>query len=194
MQSAQQAMNTYSNLAYAQPERYARPGTYAPPRVEPQRRRVHEPAVQPSEETQARVNARAQARTRAREATRVRVPGFAILGGLVVLMMAVFVLTSIIQLNSVNAEIVSLEGQMTTLRADAARLRIEHENAFALVEVERFAREELGMVEPVPGQVVLIQANARDTAEILFVEYEQRTGFFQHIADLFASLREYFPF
>ena len=161
-----------------------------------ERERTHVVAP-PSEQTRERVNTR----TKAREAKRQSVSKFAVLGGMVVGVLLLMIVLSHMQLAMISHEMVELERQMGDLREETVHLRIAHENAFGRVEVERFARDELGMVEAARGQMVFIGSSlAGDVAEIIRVEevaIESRS-FLDHAAGLFtylrAALEAYLPF
>jgi len=102
------------------------------------------------------------------------------------------IVLSHMQLAMISSEMVDLERQMSRLRTENIELQMAHEAAFGLVEVERFAREELGMVDATRGQVVFIGSGITgDTAEVLRVNETSSTyGLFEHITGLFGVLRE----
>jgi len=153
------------------------------------RRGTHEVMTPPGEETKKRVKARAKARARARQGISV----FAVFGFIAVLTMLTMVILSHMQLAVISAEIAQLEGQIGTLQEESARLQVAYGHAFSQVEIERFAREELGMMEALRGQV-LSPGTRGDTAEILVLETAGEQGLLGRLAGFFSSLMEYLPF
>jgi len=157
------------------------------PREAPQRRE-REVAAPPTERTRERVNTR----TKAREARRQGVSVFGVLGCMLAGALLLLIVLSHMQLAVVSSEMASSERQMTLLRVEGVELQSAHDHAFGQVEVERFAREELGMVDAARGQVIFIGSGITgDTAEVLRAE-ETGTGYglLEHIAGLFGGLRE----
>lgn len=146
---------------------------------------------QPREATRTRKRTRAKAKRRARQG----VSKFAVLGCLTVGILLLFVVSFHMQLTMLSAEMVQLERQMVSLQEEAAHLAFAHENAFHPVEIERFAREELGMVDAAPGQIINIGSTVSgDVAEVLWAEEAVSTNFFQRVSSRFESLREYLAF
>jgi len=92
----------------------------------------------------------------------------------------------------ISHEMVALEGQMAGLREESAQLQVAYTSAFNRADVERFAREQLGMVDATAGQVFHLGAVLGDTAEILEVTDERDYGILSHLAGLLGSLQEYF--
>ncbi|MCL2827808.1 MAG: hypothetical protein FWD99_03635 [Oscillospiraceae bacterium] len=154
----------------------------------PQEERVPERAAPPSEK------ARVRTRTRAKTAQRQSVSKFAILGSVVVAALLLLVVLSHLQLAMISHEMVGLEGQLAGLREESVQLQIAYASAFNQTDVERFAREQLGMVDASPGQVFHLGAVLGDTAEILEIVDERDHGILSHLAGLFGSLKEYFSF
>jgi len=161
------------------------------PDDEPQHRGRPRPASDPSPE---RVGGRAAAREKAenRETRRQTVPVFGILGCLVAGALFLMIVLSHLQLAMLSSEMVQMERQMTNLRIEAVDLQVAHGIAFSATEIERFAREELGMVDATRGQVVFIGSSmAGDVAEIIRVDEPQSFyGFPSHVASLFGILQD----
>jgi len=156
---------------------------------EPRRRErpPREVTAPPTERTKEKVNTR----TRAREASRQSISLFGVLGCMVVLALLLLMVLSHMQLALISSEMAQLEGQVSALQERSAYLQSAHESAFGLMEVERFAREELGMVDAVRGQMVFIGSGAMgDTAEVIRVEEEPYYGLIEHMSGLFGILRE----
>ena len=134
------------------------------------------------------VRAREQARKRT---GRQSISGFAIFGGAVVCIMLLLVVLSHMQLAMISTEMGRLDRQASSLRAQAYELQLVHEVVFSQEAVEAFARDELGMVDAAPGQVVIVGSNSNDVAEVLYTPETRETGIFTHLVGL---LREYLPF
>jgi len=117
---------------------------------------------------------------------------FGIFGCLLAGMLLLLVVLSHMQLAMLSSEIVQTERQMTNLRVEAVELLAVHEAVFSRDEVERFAREELGMAEATRGQVVFIGSSVSgDVAEVLRAEEPQSFyGMVDHVAGLFGILQE----
>jgi len=157
--------------------------------AEPKRRErpPREVTAPPTEETREKV----ATRTRTREAKRQSVSVFGVLGCMVVMGLLLMIVLSHMQLALISSEMAQLEGQISSLRERGGYLQSAHESAFGLLEVERFAREELGMVDAVRGQMVFIGSGAMgDTAEVLRVEEESYYGLIEHMSGLIGILRE----
>ncbi|MCL2568742.1 MAG: hypothetical protein FWE12_04815 [Oscillospiraceae bacterium] len=158
---------------------------------EPRRGERPRPAPDPSPE---RVGGRVAARVKeeARANRRQTVPVFGIFGCLLAGMLLLLVVLSHMQLAMLSSEIVQTERQMTNLRVEAVELLAVHEAVFSRDEVERFAREELGMAEATRGQVVFIGSSVSgDVAEVLRAEEPQSFyGMVDHVAGLFGILQE----
>jgi len=144
------------------------------------------PATAPQSERR-----RVSAKKAARRAARHRVPVFGILGAMVVGTLLLMIVLSHMQLSVISSEMAQLERQMSALRSESAYLQLAHEEAFSQAEVERFAREELGMVDITRGQMVFIGSGiSGDVAEILRVDETPSYGLIAHVAGLFETLRE----
>jgi len=146
---------------------------------------------QPGEAARTKTRTRTKAKRRAKQG----VSKFAVLGCLTVGILMLFVVSFHMQLTMLSAEMVQLERQMAGLRDDAVYLTAVHEHAFHPAEIERFARDELGMVDATPSQMVNIgSAVTGDVAEVLWAEETVSMGFFQRMSGTFESLWEYLAF
>jgi len=122
------------------------------------------------------------------------ITGFAVVGYLFISMLLLLVVLSHLQLAVLSSEIQQFENQVHTLTEESFRLQAAHDLAFHTSTVERFAREELGMVNAVSGQMVFVESNSVDTARVVAVAQESDSGgqgFFGH---LFGLLQAYMPF
>ena len=145
-----------------------------------------EPLRQPQVERRSAVKARPKRRKKGQSMT-----GFAVVGALVISMLLLLVVLSHIQLTVVSSEAMQLERQLGVLTEESMRLQAAHEIAFHTSEVERFAREELGMVDAVRGQIVFLGSNSMDSAQVVTVPQSESQGMLRH---LFGLLKAYIPF
>lgn len=163
----------YGSLAYdlADPFAAYNAGTaapefpYDPPMEAPAR-----PAPRTVPRTDRRAKRRAQAEAFARaeaENNKQAIAPFAILGVLCVAVLIVFTMMARIQLNAVADEAVALRNQLSELKVEQNRLRIDYESAFNLTEVEEYAIRHLGMQQPRRDQIYYIDSAAPDRSEIL---------------------------
>jgi len=136
-------------------------------------------------ETHAKTLAKAQAKERAREQQKTKtraktkpvvgavekiVPGisvFAVLGTAFVAVLMVFVVLAQINYNETAAESVRLNALISELSARHRALELSFESAVDIKEVERYARDELGMARPEASQVIIINTTPRDTAMVI---------------------------
>ena len=121
-----------------------------------------------------------------------KVPGisvFAVLGALFVAVLMVFVVLAQINFNEAAGETVRLNQHINELTEKHKALELAFERAVDIKEVERFARDELGMSRPDAGQVIIINATPRDNA-IILTNNDERNG--QGFVDFIRSLTNYF--
>jgi len=165
---------------------------------EPRRRERPEEALPPpGEEVRRQGGAKTRARTQAQPQAQVHAVGrrqtvstFGVFGCLVVGALLLLIVLSHMQLAVISSEMAQLEGRISTLREDGLYLQGVHENAFSAAAVERFAREELGMVEAVQGQMVFIGGVITgDVAEVLRMEEAVDYGLLDHVAGFVGTLR-----
>ncbi len=108
-----------------------------------------------------------------------------------VLIAATLVVLSLLvrsELSETSDRVAVMQERMVQLQEEERRLLIEYEYSLNLVEVERYAREELGMSEPAESQVLYIESGARDSSEVVEPEDVEGDGIFA----MFASFVEYF--
>lgn len=126
------------------------------------------PRTEPRTDRRAKRRAQAEAFARAEaENNKQAIAPFAVLGVLCVAVLIVFTMVARIQLNAVADEAVSLRNQLSELKVEQNRLRIDYESAFNLTEVEEYAIRHLGMQQPRRDQIYYIDSAAPDRAEIL---------------------------
>jgi len=166
-------------------------GTAAPTikdMVAAEERRVETPQAQPS-----------VAKERIRKAERVKaaaesraVPGisvFSVLGTAFVSILMVFVVLAQINYNETAGETVRLSMQLSELAEKHRSLELAFERVIDIKEVERFARDELGMSRPDAGQIIVINSAPRDTAMIINNGPERGI---QGFGEFLRSLTDYF--
>ena len=102
-----------------------------------------------------------------RETAEKPTPGvsvFAILGTLFISVLMVFVVLAQINFNETAAEAIRLNILIDELAERQRILELSFENAVDIREVERFARDELGMSRPDARHMMVIEAAPRDIA------------------------------
>jgi len=120
------------------------------------------------------------------------VPGisvFAVLGALFVSVLMVFVVLAQINYNETAGETARMSAQLSDLADKHRVLELTFESVIDIKEVERFARDELGMSRPDAGQVEIISATPRDSA--IVINNGQERGM-QGFGTFLKSLTEYF--
>lgn len=153
---------------------------------EPLERPVETPSAQ--ELLRQRQKAREAAEQRAKSALGVSM--FAILGSVVVSILMVFAVLAQISYNEVANETTRLKAQISQLEEQERRLQITFESVVDMKEVERYARDVLGMSKPETEQVAVIQSVQRDTAEIVGTRAGDDT--LRGFGSFMSSLAEYF--
>jgi len=114
---------------------------------------------------------------------------FAVLGTLFVSVLMVFVVLAQINFNEAAGETARLNNHLIGLNERHKVLELAFESVIDIKEVERFARDELGMSRPEAGQVINISTTPRDTA-IVYDPGDIRNV--QGFAAFIKSLTEYF--
>lgn len=125
---------------------------------------------------QERVGARSEPlvrpreRVAGRERVRVRAAGYvaptAVIGFLLVGVMAILLLVSQVQLTVTSREVVKLKKQSTALNEENAKLLAEYELAFDLKSVEEQVTATGAMVQPQPGQIITLDMSEGDSAAV----------------------------
>lgn len=133
--------------------------------VAPKRRPQEQPVPQPRREQRGKPAAQPQPRVQQ------SVSLFAVIGFTVVVLLAVLVLVSNIQLNSVYSATHLLENQLTELETQADILEAEYNNLFDTVTLSE-AAEEAGLVVPGSAQKVYLEMTGGDSA-IVYAPVEQ---------------------
>ena len=161
----------------------------------PARAPYYEPEIEPEIKPEQAPGVREHTRTRVRvkEAER-RAPGvslFAVFGTVFAGVLMFFVVLAQISFSGVANETVRLNAQLDELMEQERRLEILFESAIDMKEVERYARDTLGMPKPDADQVIVIRSAPEDIAEILDSGREARPsgGFGSFISSLLEHLR-----
>jgi len=101
----------------------------------------------------------------------------------------VFVVLAQINYNETAAESVRLSMHINDLSERYRALELSFESAVEIKEVERFARDELGMSRPDAGQIIIISSTPRDSAVI--ISHGDDRGI-QGFGNFLKSLTDYF--
>ncbi len=177
-------LDYYGDVVAAPAPQYApsRPVT----RPEPQAAPVTTPQVKP------RVHERARVKVLVRE--QQAVAPFAVCGFLAVVAIAIVMLLGYTQLNSVYAETVSLQNQLTALQTEGANLEARYEEVFDMATLEQAVAADGTLAKPTASQSVYIDLSEPDNT----VVYDAASGatgiagFFQAVGSLFSTAVEYF--
>jgi len=121
-----------------------------------------------------------------------RVPGisfFAAAGTLIVSFLMVLVVLAQINYNEAASESARTDMQLRELAEKQRILELSFERSIDIKEVERFAKDELGMSRPDAAQIILISAEPRDSATAINTEEERGA---QGFVEFLKSLTDYF--
>jgi len=141
----------------------------------------------PMAEERVRQRQRAKAAAAAQSAPAVSL--FAIFGALFVGVLMVFVILAQISYNEIASETARLSKQMDSLREQQRVLEITFESVIDMKEVERYARDELGMSKPEADQISVIYSVPDDKIEIISNDDENSL---RELGSFISSLLEYF--
>ena len=177
---AARALN-YDNSAYYGTAAPAQAPVAAPVPDVPER--VEKPVPQ------ERVRPKERSKT-AQEATVGSISLFAVFGTLLAGILMVFVVLAQINYNEIASETVRLRSQQSGLEAQRRKLEIEFESAIDIKEVERVARDVIGMSRQNTDQAAIAMRIPADSAQILSSSGE--TGGLRGFGSFISSLLEYF--
>ena len=148
-----------------------------------------EPEVKPSDSPvlEERVRARERARAEAAAQSAPSVSLFAVFGAVFAGFLMVFVVLAQINYNEVASEAVRYNTQYNDLIEQQRRLEITFESVIDMKEIERYARDVLGMSMPEPNQIAVVYSEPDDKVEILQGSGEESPlhGFGSFISSLF---------
>jgi len=114
---------------------------------------------------------------------------FAIVGSFTVAAIMILVVLAQISYNEAATEAVRLKSQFSALEEQQRALMIEFESVMDMKEVERYARDVLGMSRPEVGQLAVYANTAVDRAEVL-ASPEKST--LRDFGSFISSLLDYF--
>ena len=188
---AQRKSSTYGNVAYKL-DYYSDVVAVPQPRVAPMPRTA--PKAQPKADPQVTTRVRERSRVRVTTRQQQAVAPFAIIGFLAAAAIAVVLLLGNIQLNSLYADNVQLQKQLTTLETEHADLTAQFELKFDQAKLEAAVAADGTLAKPNSNQSVYIDLSEPDNA-VVYGSEKQSTGvdgFFKTVGDLFSSVVEYF--
>ncbi|MBQ9412313.1 MAG: hypothetical protein IJU29_04335 [Oscillospiraceae bacterium] len=125
-------------------------------------------------------------------ALRQGIAPFTVIGGLFaafILVVAIIAQAGLFPRSSENLE---LQAEIKELREEQTRLRIAHEQAFDIPALEAYARDTLGMREPLPDQTAYIDTSPPDRAVV--IARETGDSFTDRLGDFLSGLAAYLPF
>mgnify|MGYP000485352509 CR=1 FL=1 len=188
---AQRKSSTYGSMAYKL-DYYSDVVAVPQPRVAPMPRTA--PKAQPKADPQVTTRVRERSRVRVTTRQQQAVAPFAIIGFLAAAAIAVVLLLGNIQLNSLYADNVQLQKQLTTLETEHADLTAQFELKFDQAKLEAAVAADGTLAKPNSNQSVYIDLSEPDNA-VVYGSEKQSTGvdgFFKTVGDLFSSVVEYF--
>ncbi len=173
--------DVYGNVAYAPGY-----GGAAAPALPGEEILAPRPKVRPRVEEYTRP----QVRVREKE----KVSLFAVVGFMAVLVFAILVVTSYMQLTIVNDQTVSLQNQLGDLKQQEAHLLSKYELAYDLKTIQEKMTSTGEMVKPQAGQMIVLDLSEPDSV----VRFEQENplkgveGLISGCKDIVAAVMEYF--
>ena len=188
---AQRKSSTYGSMAYKL-DYYSDVVAVPQPRVAPMPRTA--PKAQPKADPQVTTRVRERSRVRVTTRQQQAVAPFAIIGFLAAAAIAVVLRLGNIQLNSLYADNVQLQKQLTTLKTEHADLTAQFELKFDQAKLEAAVAADGTLAKPNSNQSVYIDLSEPDNA-VVYGSEKQSTGvdgFFKTVGDLFSSVVEYF--
>ena len=134
---------------------------------------------------------RSAPRTRRSAATKsYGISAITVLGVIVAAVICVSAILAQINYTQITRETAELNAQLRALTEQERRLEIEHERLIDLREVERFARDVLGMSVPEGGQVTVVRGVQQDRSVV--VQYEESGSSIRGIGAFLLSLLDNF--
>ena len=136
-------------------------------------------------------------RTRQRQKTRAAAAAqsvsgvslFAIFGSIFAAALMVFVVLAQISFNETAAETVRLNAQLQVLTEQQRKLEIAYESVVDIEEIEKYAKDVLGMSKPEANQIIINHSTPRDSAEVID---EGDKSALNGLGSFLSSLTEYF--
>ena len=158
----------------------------AAPAVEPYERPAERPLDIPVPSERVRAKERAAAAQRAPV-----ISAFAIFGTVFAGILFLFVLLAQISFNEIANETAKLNTQLEALQEQERRLTIKFESVVDMKEVERYARDNLGMSKPDSEHIAVIRSAPADSAQIISddSDVKEAGGFGSFISSLIKHFR-----
>ena len=158
---------------------------------------AYDPAYHPDfdrrEETLPRIRTRERAAVKAH--ARVRPAGYvaptAVIGFVLVAVMAFLLLAGYAQVTQVSDQIIHLRAEEDALREANAKLRTDYELAFDLKSVEERVIASGLMVQPQPGQIVTLNVSEPDSAKF-YQSQDNSSSLWSEMGDTVDNLVEFF--
>ena len=142
-------------------------------------------------EVEERPNERVSIRSKTKAVNRQGISLFAVAGWACVAVLAVALLMSYIELNTLSNQSYELSSELTELQAEEARLVIEYESTFRLDEVEEYAVNMLGMTRADSDQIKYLDNRTEDKAVVLDGN-GAASGLGAKLKSLLTTIAEYF--
>ncbi len=159
---------------------------------------AYDPAYAPQREdrTEAMPRIRTRERAAARAHARIRPAGYvaptAVMGFVLVAVMAVLLLAGYAQTAQVSDQIVHLRREGETLSEENAKLRTEYELCFDLKTVEEQVAASGAMVQPQPGQIVTLNIAEPDSAKFYAAPDSGAGSFWSEVGQTLDNLVAFF--
>ena len=130
---------------------------------------VPAPADRQWEQARERARERARELAEAKSKSKYSISFIALSGGVIAFFLMLFVVLGNVSYNELIHETVRLNAQRDELLDQNRRLEIEFMTRMTneMAEIERVARDELGMSEPDEDQIIIVRSNHRDRVEVI---------------------------
>jgi len=132
-----------------------------------------------------------EVRERARVRTTQGFSPLAVLGAAAVAILFVMILLAQIQVVNISSEAAALESQIETLQVEHTKLTVEYEAVFNLKDVEEYAVNVLGMMEPREDQIFYL-TNVSSADRAVVITEERGDMFSLGLEDMLSTLKAYF--
>lgn len=145
----------------------------------------------PKAKEQERPQERVRLRAAAKAVNSQGISVFAIAGWISAAVLAVAIIMSYIELNTVASQKYELKTELETLQTEETRLMITYESTFQLDEIEEYATNMLGMVRADSDQIKYLDNQAEDQAVVVDGS-GAGTGVSAALKSFFTAAAEYF--
>lgn len=155
------------------------------------RRLEREEVLQPRPRTRERQRELERPKIRVREAGGVSL--FAVTGVAAVAVFAVLLLFSMVELNTLSSDMVSIRNQVAVLQSEEAVLRAQYEMCYDLSTIEENVLSSGAMVKPQEGQMIYVDQSEPDVVTRYGEENRPGlAGLLDSARGVLANLMEYF--